>query len=53
MVIGGGKGDRDFVLMEKGADGSGGFVFDVEVEDGGMMGFEEGDGGCEGRNVSR
>ena len=53
MVIGGGKGNRDFVLLEEGADGGGGFIVDVEVKDGGMMGFEEGNDGCEGGNVSR
>ena len=53
MVIGGGEGNRDFILLEEGADGSGGFIVDVEVEDRGMMGLEEGDNGCEGRNVSR
>jgi hypothetical protein len=40
-------------LLEEGADRGGGFVVDVEVSDRGIVGFEKGNNGCEGRNVSR
>ena len=37
MVIGGGECNRDVILLEEGADGSRGFIVDVEVKDRGMM----------------
>ena len=55
MIIGGCESHRDRgkLLLEEGADRGGGFVVDVEVNDGGVVRFEEGNDGCEGRNVSR
>ena len=39
--------------MEEGTDRGGRFVIDVEVEDRGVVRFEEGENGCEGRDASR
>ena len=40
-------------LLEEGTDRGGRFIVDVEVEDRGVVRFEEGKNGCEGRNASR
>ena len=40
-------------MLEEGTDRGGRFVVDVEVKDRGVVRFEEGKNGCEGRNVSR
>ena len=37
VVIGGGECNGDVILLEEGADGSRGFIVDVEVKDRGMM----------------
>jgi hypothetical protein len=55
VIIGGSEchRDRGKLLLEEGTDRGGRFVVDVEVNDGGVVRFEEGNDGCEGRNVGR
>jgi hypothetical protein len=53
VIIGGSEGHRDVVLLEEGTERGGRFVVDVEVKDRGVVRFEEGENGHEGRDVSR